>query len=94
MAEILDTANMSVAEQWDDFCAVVMSGVTNPVQIEEMRRGFYAGFFAALTSTSHAARENQTEDEAVIQLQKWHDECEQFFREVTVEHYGEKPPRH
>ncbi len=94
MAETLDTANMSVDEQWENFLATVLSHVTNPIQIEETRRGFYAGFYAALTSTSHAARENQTEDEGVIQLEKWYAECEQFFREITVEHYGEQPPRH
>lgn len=80
--ETVGSATATVAEQWEEFRRSTMRGVTNPVQIEEMRRGFYAGFIASISSMSQAADAFESEDEGAAQVEKWLRECQQFFVEL------------
>ena len=84
----------TVAEQWEDFRQSTMPHVTDEIQIEEMRRGYFSGFFSGLVSMSNMASGPRTEDEGAAEIEKWMNECTQFFHELTVEHYGERPPKH
>ena len=75
----------SVAQQWAQFEALVLPASAGPTQRQEMRRAFYAGFQGALMAGIEMADESgESDDIGVTLIQRLHDECQQFAREVAA----------
>lgn len=72
----------TIAEQWASFEAAVMPASAGPVQRQEMRRAFYAGFEGALRIAWNIGDESVSEDGGVAILEGLHEECRMFAAQV------------
>lgn len=70
----------TVYQQWVEFRDKIMPADAPPVQREEMRRSFYAGYFAALCTCQDIGEDSVSEEQGVETLQAHHDECSLFFK--------------
>jgi hypothetical protein len=71
MTKVVDWWNLYVDRVYDD--------VLPPLQYQEVRRGFYAGFHAALVAGLAMVDEyGEDEDAAVVELEKLRQECRAF----------------
>lgn len=72
----------SVAETWAAFAARVVPKEADEIQIQEMRRAFYAGSYSMLMNVREGISEDTPEEEGVEQLVALQDECEAFFTTI------------
>lgn len=77
---------VTVFEIWSLYRTEVLYAVTNPVQIEETRRGFYAGAAAILDLLLRVSPEEVSEDQGVEMLQALHDEIKAFATDIRGDH--------
>jgi len=71
----------TIQEQWEQFRKLIVPADAPPVQVQEMRRSFYAGVEAMLRiQLAFAAYE---EDTAVVMLEGIYDECTRFAEDVA-----------
>lgn len=54
----------TVKELYEEWWKSVGTNITNPIQIEEMKRSFYSGFFVCLAQTATAHTKTDEEIEA------------------------------
>jgi hypothetical protein len=73
---------VTVFEIWRTYKDEVLTKVTNPVQIEETRRGFYAGAAAMLDLMLHVSPDDVSEDRGVEILQALHEEIKAFATDL------------
>jgi len=72
----------TVQEQWDEFRKLVVPKDAAPIQVQEMRRSFYAGVEAMLRIQWAIGEDSVSEDAGVAILEGIHDECQRFAQEV------------
>lgn len=74
----------TVRQMWDDFARHAFKGINpSPVQVQEMRRAFYAGVSVILLHNRDTiGHESLPVDAGVKILQGWLDECESFCRDL------------
>ena len=71
-------AAVTVFDMWTTFRSEVLREITNPIQIEETRRGFYAGAAAMLDLMVRVAPDDVSEDQGVEMLEALHQELRAF----------------
>lgn len=75
----------TVAQQWEQFEALVLPAAASKTQRTEMRRAFYAGFQGALMAGIEMADESKDSDDiGVTMIQRLHDECQAFAASVAT----------
>jgi hypothetical protein len=75
----------TVAQFWQGFQADVMPPGAPELQKREMRRAFYAGFFASLMAgLEMAAESGPNDDVGATMIQRLHDECHAFAADVQA----------
>ncbi len=75
----------TIAQRWTEFEAQVISPDAGPVQRQEMRRAFYAGFNEALVASLQMAEESGNDDElGVAMMESLHRECREFVSSVLT----------
>lgn len=70
----------TVQEQWSSFRTSVIPNDATPIQLQEMRRSFYAGV-ASMIYLQHTLSKYQ-EDTALIMLEAIYEECRTFGNDV------------
>jgi hypothetical protein len=75
-------AAQTVFDLWRTFRQEVLREVTSPVQLEETRRGFYAGAAAILELVVRVSADDVTEDRGVEILQALHEELQAFATDL------------
>lgn len=73
----------TVQDQWERFRKHVVPKDAPPVQVQEMRRSFYAGVEAMLRIQFAISDGAMSEDAAVAILEGVHDECCRFAGDVA-----------
>jgi hypothetical protein len=69
---------ISVQQQWTSFAKAIFAGINpSPVQVEEMRRAFYAGVIAQLGMNRTLAR--MPEEEGHAAMHALYEECSDFL---------------
>ena len=75
----------TVKKRWQEFEAAVMPKGASPLQVQEMRRSFYAGFYSALHSCLEMADESgENDDVGVTMLDGLYRECLAFKEDVAA----------
>jgi hypothetical protein len=69
---------VTVFDMWTTFRGEVLQEITNPIQIEETRRGFYAGAAAMLDLIVRVTPDDVSEDQGVEMLEALHQELRAF----------------
>lgn len=72
----------SIREQWDSFDVAVVPKGCSALQRQEMRRAFYAGAESVLALFFDIGGDHVSEDEGVVRLERFHEECRTFARDV------------
>ncbi len=75
----------TVFEMWTTFRNEALREIVNPIQIEETRRGFYAGAASMLELMMRVSPDDVSEDRGVEMLEALHQELRAFatdFREA------------
>ena len=79
----------SVNTEWENFSKAVFIGVEpSAIQLQEMERSFYAGFYSCLAIFSNQIAELD-EDGGVNFLNKLDNECETYFSRLIAVHRNE-----
>lgn len=73
----------TIAEQWLEFSTMVLPDTVSDVQRTEMRKAFFAGFHACMTT--HLDASDLPESQAVAVLEKYKAESEQFVLRLLAE---------
>lgn len=74
----------TIAEQWSAFESAVLHGAP-PIQCQEMRRAFYAGFHSALMSGIEMAGESKDNDDiGATMMDNLHKECLRFVEDLNA----------
>lgn len=73
---------VTVRDAWDSYKAQAMPPDAHPVQIQECRRAFYAGFWAMLNINVGVGDDAVTEAQGVFVLESVIRECRAFQRDV------------
>jgi len=71
----------TIQSQWEAFCVLCMPKDAPQIQMQEMKRAFYAGaegMIRLLHTTGEAS-----EDGGVMMIEGWHEECRQFALQVV-----------
>jgi hypothetical protein len=74
----------TVKAMWEGFEKDVIPDDAPLVQVQEMRRAFYAGAWAMLVGCKSVGNDDVTEDEGVAQLESWRKECERFVAMMNM----------
>jgi hypothetical protein len=75
----------TVAQVFAEFEAAVIPVNASPIQRQEMRRSFYAGFGAALQLALQMAEESGDDDDAgALMMDTLYQECKQFGLDVQA----------
>lgn len=72
----------TVARLWQDFSSRVLPATAPQIQRIEMRRSFYAGFYACIVASVEVADQCPDEDEGALAFQTLDDECRLFAQAV------------
>lgn len=72
----------SVKEAWASFAAATMPDDAHPIQVQEMRRGFYAGVWFLLMEVTATDYEQIPPEDAALRLLSWIEECTRFKQDV------------
>jgi hypothetical protein len=72
----------TIREQWDSFDAAVLPKGCSALQRQEVRRAFYAGAQSVLALFTDIGGDDVSEDEGVVRLERFHEECRQFGRDI------------
>lgn len=59
----------TVLTKWESFAAAVLPKDVHPVQVQEMRRSFYAGARAMLSLVQQVSPDEVSEDAGVVMLE-------------------------
>jgi hypothetical protein len=78
----------TIKSVWDRFESTVLKQMSD-MQKVEMQKAFYLGIYTLLEMQSMLANSGLSEDVAVIQVQAWHEECNDFLQSIMV-----KPTAH
>lgn len=72
----------TIQEQWIDYRKKVVPPDAPDVQIQETRRGFYAGALAILQMqfAVSGGEEELSDDAGVALIESWHQECADFMK--------------
>ena len=74
----------TVEQTWLEFGNAIFQPGTSVLQIKEMRRAFYAGFYAALMAGIEMADETGDDDDAgIAAIERLHKECREFGAAVA-----------
>lgn len=74
----------TIAEQWAGFEAAVLAGAPE-IQRLEMRKAFYAGFYAAFRSVVLNANDECTEEELAVRFNALQTEIKNYLAKLQVE---------
>lgn len=75
----------TVAQLWNEFRERVVAHNASPIQVLEMRRTFYAGFYACICASVEIAEYAQENDEAAADAyQSLEAECRRFADDVQA----------
>ncbi len=69
----------TVAQLWAEFSGMVMPADAGEVQVQEMRRAFYAGFHALMSAQVGDAAAAATDDEQLAWMMRLQREIQSFF---------------
>jgi hypothetical protein len=83
MAEI-DRIGTTIAQQWEVFASNCLPADAGPVQRQEMRRAFYAGFGAAVITTIHLSQLNAP-GPAGVRIERYLGEVEYYLGVLVSE---------
>ncbi len=78
------SGHRTIAQQWATFERLVMPAGAGPVQRQEMRRAFYAGFQGALNVGTEIAAADLSDEAGAAVLQGLHEECQLFVGEIQA----------
>jgi len=77
--------DLTVKAHWATFSKLVFGDrKPSPIQYQEMRRAFYAGFHGNLMMMKHGIGAIDDEDVAVAALEALHAECQAFAKEIEA----------
>lgn len=79
----------TIEEQWQGFAAAAFKGMKeppSPVQVEEMKRAFYAGCHATLCSFREIGEPHVSEAEGVVYLEARHQEAGRFYKKMMADY--------
>lgn len=79
---LLPQAMIDIEQEWKDFAAKVLPEDAPPIQRQEMRRAFFAGFQLSLVGLSDLSA--QDEDRAMEALEDMHRQCHEFAARVEM----------
>lgn len=83
--EIIKPADMSIALLWTAFAGYVLPADASPVQREEMKKAFFAGFTECFKVMNDYATE--LDEQAAVQLfTRLNNECIEFYERMKKEH--------
>ncbi len=72
----------TVRDAWKSFRDEVIPADAPPVQIQEMRRAFYAGVWTMLTACWEITDDSVSVAEGIARLESWSQECRSFQADV------------
>ena len=72
----------TISAQWESLSATVMPKDASLVQIQEMRRMFFAGASAMLQLQFVIGADSFSEDAAIAMIEGWHEECRMFGQQI------------
>ena len=73
----------TIQSNWEDFVRRVIPEDASKIQVQEMKRSFYAGAASILNITFYLGGKNIPQEAGVIMLESLHEECRQFAKDVT-----------
>lgn len=75
----------SIYEVWESYIKAVSHGVgpLHPVQVQETRRAFYAGFGGCLDYLLKIGGDEVSEEQGMTMLESFHDECREFMHDAA-----------
>lgn len=75
----------TIAQRWDELAAGIFKPGTSELQRREMKRTFYAGYFACLQAGIEMANESKDNDDigATMVERQWQ-ECRAFIAEIQA----------
>jgi len=76
----------SVAKEWERFAAMVFDKPPSKIQLNEMRKAFYAGAFTILTNVQEIAQPHISEAEGMQHLDNVCEECKAFYAEMMLDY--------
>lgn len=83
------TALKSIEDEWVGFSGMIFAKMNpSPVQVEEMKRAFFAGAWAILCAAARIGEPDISEDEGVQFFEARQAEGRKFYREL-ITHYAE-----
>lgn len=75
----------SIEQEWKGFSAMVFAKLDpSPVQVEEMKRAFFAGAFAMLCAVKRIGEPDITEDAGIEYLDARQQEAAAFYRDLIT----------
>lgn len=73
---------IDIEQEWTGFAAKVLPKDAPPIQHQEMRRAFFAGFQLSLVALGELSE--QDEDRAVESLEDMHRQCREFAERIQI----------
>lgn len=70
------------AQMWESFRDKVIPPTAPQIQVDEMRRAFYAGAWVTLTAVQRIGENDITEDAGIVYLEALKKEGEEFYQRV------------
>ena len=71
----------TIQEEWESYLKNVLPIDAPPIQVEETRRGFYAGVWAIMQLQFNMPT-NISETDELVMLESWMDECLTFLEQL------------
>lgn len=76
-----------IEREWDAFSKKIFDKLNpSPIQVEETKRGFFAGALAVIRIIEQLGEPDVSEDDGVLVLEKLKLESQEFFRNLLSRH--------